>query len=225
MSLTNADMDHILSVINISWVQGTCETYGTGLLVFHTFGDTCSIPDSQCYHCWSSCSFPAAQACTQVPLLPTMSSGQGLGIFYVANHSTQVKATLDGITFLLVLQCENPSHSFSSRCSLLIYSARLKGKHTSKNLAAALRDVLENWDLDCICLSIYHVQFCYQLGAITADNVSPNDVMVVELGKTVDNFQGRVMHIRCLDHSLNLMAKMLEYYEPSIGIMSYCIIM
>ena len=54
---------------------------------------------------------------------------------------------------------------------------------------------------------IYHFQFCYQLGAITANNASPNDIMIIELRKTVDNFQCRVMHVRCFDHSLNLMAK------------------
>lgn len=46
-----------------------------------------------------------------------------------------------------------------------------------------------------------------RVGAVTADNAAPNDVMIVELAKTVDNFLGKAMHIRCFDHSLNLMAK------------------
>ena len=45
--MTDADLDRILSVINVSWAQGTRETYGAGLLVYHVFCDTRSIPDSQ----------------------------------------------------------------------------------------------------------------------------------------------------------------------------------
>ena len=52
MSLIDADLDCILSVINVSWAQGMHKMYGAGLLVFHTFYNTHSIPDSQ--HCLAS---------------------------------------------------------------------------------------------------------------------------------------------------------------------------
>ena len=45
LSLMDADLDQILSVINISWAQGTHKAYGAGLLVFHTFCEMHNIPD------------------------------------------------------------------------------------------------------------------------------------------------------------------------------------
>ena len=47
MPLTDTDLEHILTVINVSWARGTCETYSAGLLVFHTFCNSCNIPNSQ----------------------------------------------------------------------------------------------------------------------------------------------------------------------------------
>ena len=48
MALSETDLDSILAVMYVSWAQGTQETYGAGLLVFHIFCDTCDIPESQC---------------------------------------------------------------------------------------------------------------------------------------------------------------------------------
>ncbi|KIM78777.1 hypothetical protein PILCRDRAFT_75237 [Piloderma croceum F 1598] len=45
ISLSDSDLDCILSVINVSWAQGTHETYGAGLLVYHVFCDTHNIPE------------------------------------------------------------------------------------------------------------------------------------------------------------------------------------
>jgi hypothetical protein len=42
---------------------------------------------------------------------------------------------------------------------------------------------------------------------VAADNASPNDVMIAELSRIIDGFLGKAMHVRCFDHSLNLMAK------------------
>lgn len=65
--------------------------------------------------------------------------------------------------------------------------------------------------LDRVCSLSISLQILahlmHKLGAVTADNASPNDVMIQELGKTVESFLGSAMHIRCFDHSLNLMAK------------------
>ena len=47
LALSEANLDHIILVINVSWATGTLETYRAGLLVFHTFCDTCNIPDVQ----------------------------------------------------------------------------------------------------------------------------------------------------------------------------------
>jgi hypothetical protein len=57
-----------------------------------------------------------------------------------------------------------------------------------------------------------------QLGAVTADNATANDVMIVELSKIIYGFLGRAMHVCCFDHSLNLMAKVsfcsVIYFDP-----------
>lgn len=50
-------------------------------------------------------------------------------------------------------------------------------------------------------------QSAFQARGYTADNASPNDVMIQELAKSIDTFLGKAMHVRCFDHSLNLMAK------------------
>ncbi|KAI0915750.1 hypothetical protein AcV5_010472 [Taiwanofungus camphoratus] len=47
ITITDADLDRVLAVITVSWAQGTRETYGAGLLVFHVFCDTRNIPESQ----------------------------------------------------------------------------------------------------------------------------------------------------------------------------------
>jgi len=55
--------------------------------------------------------------------------------------------------------------------------------------------------------SAKHVNTFLQLGAVTADNATPDDAMIAELSKTIDGFLGEAMHVRCFDHRLNLMAK------------------
>lgn len=45
--------------------------------------------------------------------------------------------------------------------------------------------------------------------AITADNATSNDVMVNELEDLVGSFQGGEMRVRCFNHILNLVVKML----------------
>lgn len=44
---------------------------------------------------------------------------------------------------------------------------------------------------------------------ITADNASPNDVMVDELVDMLPNFSGQANHCRCFLHIVNLVAKTL----------------
>lgn len=44
---------------------------------------------------------------------------------------------------------------------------------------------------------------------ITADNASPNDVMVDELVDLLPNFSGQANHCRCFLHIVNLVAKTL----------------
>jgi hypothetical protein len=107
ISLTDADLDCIISVINVSWAQGTHETYGVGLLVYHIFCDTRTIPDEQC--------------CPTSPLLLVMFISSCAGSYSgstLANYvfgirawhilhgqpwsmnDAQVKAALDGTTNL-----------------------------------------------------------------------------------------------------------------------------
>ncbi|KAG2049254.1 hypothetical protein BDR06DRAFT_1069875 [Suillus hirtellus] len=51
LTITDEDLERVLAVMNSSWSQGTRESYGAGLLVFHVFCDTWSIPE----HKHSSC--------------------------------------------------------------------------------------------------------------------------------------------------------------------------
>lgn len=50
---------------------------------------------------------------------------------------------------------------------------------------------------------------CEQLLAITADNASPNDVMVDRLEDLIPSFGGAANRVRCFDHVTNLVAKSL----------------
>lgn len=52
-----------------------------------------------------------------------------------------------------------------------------------------------------------YTEFCIELGAVVADNASTNDVMITGLAALNPRFKGTAMHIRCFDHTLNLMAK------------------
>ena len=72
------------------------------------------------------------------------------------------------------------------------------------NLAKALDNCLKKWEID------------NKLGAIVADNASTNDVMISELAVLNPWFKGTAMHIRCFDHTLNLMAKAVlsAFYPP-----------
>lgn len=47
LAITDEDLQRVLTVMNASWAQGTKESYGAGLLVFHVFCDTRSIPELQ----------------------------------------------------------------------------------------------------------------------------------------------------------------------------------
>jgi hypothetical protein len=47
IELSEADLDRILEVMNVSWANGTREVYGSGLLVYHVFCDLRSIPEHQ----------------------------------------------------------------------------------------------------------------------------------------------------------------------------------
>lgn len=47
-SVSNDDLDRILTVIAASYADGTRETYGSGLLVFHVFCDQRQVPESEC---------------------------------------------------------------------------------------------------------------------------------------------------------------------------------
>ena len=109
------DLNRILSVINVSWVQGTRETYGMGLLVYHMFCNTRSIPD--------------LQRCPATPLLVmtfiSSCAGSYSG-FTLANYvfgirawhilhgqpwsmdDNQVKAALDGTTNLAPPSSKRP---------------------------------------------------------------------------------------------------------------------
>jgi hypothetical protein len=43
--ISESDLERILTIINVSWAQGTRGTYGSGLLVFHVFCDLRDIPE------------------------------------------------------------------------------------------------------------------------------------------------------------------------------------
>ena len=50
---------------------------------------------------------------------------------------------------------------------------------------------------------------CEQLLALTADNASPNNVMVDRLEDLIPSFGGAANRVRCFDHVTNLVAKSL----------------
>ncbi|KIJ60483.1 hypothetical protein HYDPIDRAFT_45952, partial [Hydnomerulius pinastri MD-312] len=47
LAITDADLERVLTVINVSWAKGTRESYGAGLLLFHVFCDLKSVPEQQ----------------------------------------------------------------------------------------------------------------------------------------------------------------------------------
>ncbi|KAG1845249.1 hypothetical protein C8R48DRAFT_817347, partial [Suillus tomentosus] len=47
LAITDEDLERVLTVMNSSWSQGTRESYGAGLLVFHVFCDARSIPEHE----------------------------------------------------------------------------------------------------------------------------------------------------------------------------------
>ncbi len=48
INLNQADLAQIMNTLAGTWKQNTCGTYGSGLLVFHTFCDNKGIPEEQC---------------------------------------------------------------------------------------------------------------------------------------------------------------------------------
>ena len=47
VELSEPDLERILNVINVSWVQGTRDVYGAGLLVYHVFCDIRNVPEDK----------------------------------------------------------------------------------------------------------------------------------------------------------------------------------
>lgn len=43
--ISDDDLERILAVMNVAWAQGTRESYGSGLLVYHVFCDSRQIPE------------------------------------------------------------------------------------------------------------------------------------------------------------------------------------
>ncbi|KAI0691922.1 hypothetical protein C8T65DRAFT_543134, partial [Cerioporus squamosus] len=46
-----------------------------------------------------------------------------------------------------------------------------------------------------------------QIIGVTADNATPNDMMIDEMAKVLPNFGGQNACARCFDHIVNLCAK------------------
>ena len=47
INVTDADLECILEVMAQAWEEGTRETYGSGLLMFHVYCDNKAIPEIQ----------------------------------------------------------------------------------------------------------------------------------------------------------------------------------
>ncbi|KAG2121741.1 hypothetical protein DEU56DRAFT_746537 [Suillus clintonianus] len=47
LAITDEDLQRVLTVMNSAWTQSTRESYGAGLLVYHVFCDTRSVPELQ----------------------------------------------------------------------------------------------------------------------------------------------------------------------------------
>ncbi|GBE82417.1 putative AC9 transposase [Sparassis crispa] len=69
--------------------------------------------------------------------------------------------------------------------------------HSGVNLAAAFAKMLNEF------------QITIKMLGVTADNATPNDVMIDELDDLIELFHGQANHSRCFDHIVNLVAKML----------------
>lgn len=67
--------------------------------------------------------------------------------------------------------------------------------HTGENLATALNQCLEEFNLSARVLTV------------TSDNASNNDTMVRELELLLPHFRGQECQVRCIAHVLNLVAK------------------
>ena len=89
MSLTDADLEWMLSIVNISWAQGTCKTYSVGLLVFYIFCDTCNILD--------------LQHCPMAPLLIVMFIASCAGSYSGAIFTNYIFSKFEPSTFCMAI--------------------------------------------------------------------------------------------------------------------------
>ncbi|KDQ55554.1 hypothetical protein JAAARDRAFT_133345 [Jaapia argillacea MUCL 33604] len=107
LNISDADLDRVLAVINVSWASGTRETYGSDLLIFHIFCDIREISEAQ------RCPASSILMLTFVSSCAGSYSGKTLANYFFvirAWHTlhrqpwqmnpTEMKAILDGASIL-----------------------------------------------------------------------------------------------------------------------------
>jgi hypothetical protein len=100
ISLSDSDLDHILSVINVSWTQGTRKTYSAGLLVYHVFCDTHNISEE-----------------LRCPATPLLNYIFGICVWHILHgipwtmDDMQVKAALKGAAALAPPSLKRPKQA------------------------------------------------------------------------------------------------------------------
>ncbi|KDQ50950.1 hypothetical protein JAAARDRAFT_89117, partial [Jaapia argillacea MUCL 33604] len=142
LNITDADLDRILAVITVSWAQGTRETYGAGLLIFHVFCDIRGIAEEL------RCPASSVLMLTFVTSCAGAYSGKTLANYFYgvkAWHTlhgqpwvmnlTEMKAALDGAAILAPPSSKRPKRKpFTPEFILSLRSAL----DLSKSLDAAV---------------------------------------------------------------------------------------
>ncbi|GBE77188.1 putative AC transposase [Sparassis crispa] len=72
---------------------------------------------------------------------------------------------------------------------------KVADSHSGINLATAFAKMVDDFKI------------AIKMLGITADNASPNDIIIDELTELIESFQGQANRARCFDHIINLMAK------------------
>jgi hypothetical protein len=112
--------------------------------------------------------------------------------------------------------------------SIDIHNHRASKSHTGVYLASRVSECLHEYGIHgkvSTLISIVLFNFIYthrnnQILALTADNASNNNPLVVELSELLNGFQGSLTRIRCFAHILNLVVKVYKAFVTERGFCS-----
>ncbi|KAJ7243502.1 hypothetical protein C8J57DRAFT_1366042 [Mycena rebaudengoi] len=140
LPISDADLARISDVLMASWAEGTIETYGSGLLSFHVYCDSKSVPESQ--HAPASPTLVAAYISTLAGFLSggTLSNYvAGVRAWHIL-HGRKAREPYAPQTLTILhpqFDLNNPLDAAAWSCMLtLFYSTSRGGEFTLKNLSA-----------------------------------------------------------------------------------------